>query len=90
MKKGVGINRDQARVLGVNIRESGWKNNIIDTEFPTESYNLFVRLKGKKPFDREKILAKYPAPVSEKEYFDALEIVYRYNKDHHITTPQVV
>lgn len=46
MTNGVGINRKQGKLLGVDIKKSGWLKSLIGKEISEEVYNTYVLLKG--------------------------------------------
>lgn len=46
MTGGIGINKEQQKVLGINFLKSGWKKELIGRAIPVKDYELFVSLKG--------------------------------------------
>ena len=60
MEKNVGINRDQADMIGIDYPLiSGWKDRAIGTEVHPKSFGMFLLLKGKKPAYRKQIMKRY-------------------------------
>ncbi len=60
MQKDVGINSDQAMLLGVDHPlKAGWKDRLIGAEVHEKTYGAFLLIKGMKPAPRKKVIKKY-------------------------------
>lgn len=76
MKGGIGINRDQCKVLGVSSLKRGWKDDLIGSVITLEQKELAEAYRGMKPAERKRVRKEATAEVRERDIGDAVRSMY--------------